>query len=224
MIEMKNVRKVFGSGEKRVVAVDNVSLSIEAGESVAVVGPSGSGKTTMLQILGCLDKPTEGQYVLDGASTERLNDDQLSLLRNEKIGFVFQRFNLLPRTTALENVQAPFLYAKDPIVSGRAEAMLKRVGLAHRRDHFPNELSGGEQQRVGIARALIRGPKLLLADEPTGNLDAASGGEVLDLFEELNAQGLTVIVVTHDKNVAARAQRAIELSDGRIVNANGGHG
>ena len=223
MIEMKNVTKVFGSGEKRVVAIDNVSCSIDAGESVAVVGPSGSGKTTILQILGCLDKPTEGQYVLDGASTERLNDDQLSLLRNAKIGFVFQGFNLLPRTTALENVQAPFLYAKNPIASGRAEAMLDRVGLAHRRDHFPNELSGGEQQRVGIARALIRDPKLLLADEPTGNLDAASGGEVLDLFKELNAQGLTIIVVTHDKNVAARAQRSIELSDGRIVNANGGN-
>jgi len=223
MIEMKNVTKVFGSGEKRVVAIDNVSCSIDAGESVAVVGPSGSGKTTILQILGCLDKPTEGQYVLDGASTERLNDDQLSLLRNAKIGFVFQGFNLLPRTTALENVQAPFLYAKNPIASGRAEAMLDRVGLAHRRDHFPNELSGGEQQRVGIARALIRDPQLLLADEPTGNLDAASGGEVLDLFKELNAQGLTIIVVTHDKNVAARAQRSIELSDGRIVNANGGN-
>ena len=223
MIEMKNVTKVFGSGEKRVVAIDNVSCSIDAGESVAVVGPSGSGKTTILQILGCLDKPTEGQYVLDGASTERLNDDQLSLLRNAKIGFVFQGFNLLPRTTALENVQAPFLYAKNPIASGRAEAMLDRVGLAHRRDHFPNELSGGEQQRVGIARALIRDPQLLLADEPTGNLDAASGGEVLDLFKELNAQGLTIIVVTHDKNVAARVQRSIELSDGRIVNANGGN-
>jgi putative ABC transport system ATP-binding protein len=187
-----------------------------------VVGPSGSGKTTLLQILGCLDVPTAGQYMLDGAHTEKMSDDQLSKLRNEKIGFVFQSFNLLPRTTALENVQAPFLYADQPIAAGQAEEMLERVGLSQRNDHYPSELSGGEQQRVGIARALIRDPRLLLADEPTGNLDAESSNEVLVLFEELNAQGLTIALVTHDKDVASRAHRTIQLKDGRIVNSNGG--
>jgi ABC-type lipoprotein export system ATPase subunit len=195
-----------------------VSLSIETGEFVAIVGASGSGKSTLLQILGCLDTPSAGRYVLDGTAVEGLDDAALSRLRNKHVGFVFQSFNLLPRATALENVELPLLYANG-VSSGasRAPLLLERVGVAHRARHYPAELSGGEQQRVAIARALVMQPSLLLADEPTGNLDVATGAQVLRLIHDLNDDGLTVVLVTHDPAVAAKAHRRITLADGRIA-------
>lgn len=214
MIALEGVTKEFGRGVR---AVNDVSLHVGQGEFVAIVGASGSGKTTLLQILGCLDVPTSGHYTLDGQRVDQLNDDALSRVRNEKIGFVFQTFNLIPRTTALENVEAPLLYADREQPPGTAEQLLARVGLGSRMQHFPTELSGGEQQRVAIARALVMHPRLLLADEPTGNLDSATGDEILDLLARLHADGLTIVLVTHDPKVAARAQRVITLRDGRIV-------
>ena len=214
MIALEGVTKEFGRGVR---AVNDVSLHVGQGEFVAIVGASGSGKTTLLQILGCLDVPTSGHYTLDGQRVDQLNDDALSRVRNEKIGFVFQTFNLIPRTTALENVEAPLLYADHVQPPGTAEQLLARVGLSSRMQHFPTELSGGEQQRVAIARALVMRPRLLLADEPTGNLDSATGDEILDLLARLHADGLTIVLVTHDPKVAARAQRVITLRDGRIV-------
>jgi putative ABC transport system ATP-binding protein len=214
MIELEAVTKEFGRGVR---ALDSVSLDIGHGEFVAIVGASGSGKTTLLQILGCLDVPTSGHYTLDGVRVDALDDDALSRVRNEKIGFVFQSFNLVPRTTALENVETPLLYADRLPPPGRAEQLLARVGLEKRLDHFPPELSGGEQQRVAIARALIMQPALLLADEPTGNLDRATGDGILDLLAELHGEGITIVLVTHDPSVAARAQRTITLRDGRVL-------
>lgn len=214
MISLEGVTKDFGRGVR---AVNDVSLHVERGEFVAIVGASGSGKTTLLQILGCLDVPTSGHYTLDGQRVDHLDDDALSRVRNEKIGFVFQTFNLIPRTTALENVEAPLLYADRLQPPGTAEQLLARVGLGSRMHHFPTELSGGEQQRVAIARALVMQPRLLLADEPTGNLDSATGDEILELLAGLHADGLTVVLVTHDPKVAARAQRVITLSDGRVA-------
>jgi putative ABC transport system ATP-binding protein len=214
MIALEGVTKEFGRG---VCAVNDVSLHVGQGEFVAIVGASGSGKTTLLQILGCLDVPTRGHYTLDGQRVDQMDDDALSRVRNEKIGFVFQTFNLIPRTTALENVEAPLLYADHTQPPGTAEQLLERVGLGSRMQHFPTELSGGEQQRVAIARALVMRPRLLLADEPTGNLDSATGDEILDVLAGLHADGLTIVLVTHDPKVAARAQRVITLRDGRIV-------
>lgn len=214
MIALESVTKEFGRGVR---ALNDVSLDVGQGEFVAIVGASGSGKTTLLQILGCLDVPTTGHYTLDGERVDQLDDDALSRVRNEKIGFVFQTFNLIPRTTALENVEAPLLYADRVPPPRTAEQLLTRVGLGTRMHHFPTELSGGEQQRVAIARALVMRPRLLLADEPTGNLDSATGDEILDLLAQLHADGLTIILVTHDPKVAARAQRVITLRDGRIV-------
>ena len=214
IIELEHVTKDFGRGVR---ALDGVSLAVGRGEFVAVVGASGSGKTTLLQILGCLDVPTAGRYTLDGARVDQLDDDALSRVRNEKIGFVFQSFNLVPRTTALENVETPLLYSDRDPVTGHAEAILTRMGLARRLHHFPPELSGGEQQRVAIARALVMQPQLLLADEPTGNLDSATGDDILSLFAALHADGLTIVLVTHDAAVAGRAQRTITLQDGRIA-------
>jgi putative ABC transport system ATP-binding protein len=201
-----------------VTALSDVSLGVAAGEFVAIVGASGSGKSTLLQILGCLDTPSSGRYVLDGTSVEGLSDTELSRLRNRHVGFVFQSFNLLPRATAIENVELPLLYANggSPGVS-KASVLLERVGVAHRARHYPAELSGGEQQRVAIARALVMSPSLLLADEPTGNLDAATGAQVLRLIHDLNDDGLTVVIVTHDPAVAAQADRRITLADGRIA-------
>jgi putative ABC transport system ATP-binding protein len=219
MIRLEHVTKEFGRDGRVVRALDDVSLEVRRGEFVAVTGASGSGKTTLLQILGCLDVPTRGHTTVDDVRVDSLSDDALSRLRNARIGFVFQSFNLIPRTTALENVETPLLYADTLPPPGTGRALLERVGLADRGDHFPTELSGGEQQRVAIARALIMHPSLLLADEPTGNLDSATGDQILDLFGRLHADGLTIVLITHDPRVAARAQRVVALRDGRVVDA-----
>ena len=220
MIEVENVYKVYRMGETKVRALDNVSLTIQDGEISAIIGPSGSGKSTLMAILGCLDVPTKGIYRMDGEPIEHLNDNQLAHIRSRKVGFVFQQFNLLPRTTALENVLLPLLYdgVKGKARKERAVEALETVGLADRMDHKPNQLSGGEQQRVAIARALVNKPSLLLADEPTGNLDSKTGAEIVGLFQKLNReQGLTILYVTHDPFIAAHTSRIIRLEDGKIV-------
>ena len=222
VIAVRDLAKTYSTGAVDVRAVRGVNLDIEAGEFVAVVGPSGSGKSTFMHILGCLDRPTRGSYELEGRDVSRLTRDQLADIRNTKIGFVFQGFNLLARTSALENVELPLLY-RGPSVRGaerrrRALAMLNAVGLADRVDHMPNQLSGGQQQRVAIARALVNDPAILLADEPTGNLDSTTSREVLDLFGQLNAErGITVILITHDHEIAAHGNRIVQFHDGLIV-------
>jgi putative ABC transport system ATP-binding protein len=218
MIEIENITKVYQMGETEVRALDGVSLKIEDGEWVAITGPSGSGKSTLMAILGCLDSPTSGSYQLDGVDVAKMRDDQLAAVRNKKIGFVFQQFNLLSRTSALENVALPLLYATGNHQRERATAALAAVGLSDRVGHRPNELSGGQQQRVAIARALVTEPSILLADEPTGNLDSKTGKEITALFGELHrTRGLTVIFVTHDPSIAANAQRVIRIQDGQIA-------
>ena len=222
LIEIHALSKVYGSGEVAVTALDEVSLAINQGEYVAVMGASGSGKSTLMNILGCLDRPTAGKYILDGQDVSKLGRRALADVRGENIGFVFQSYNLLPRLTALRNVQMPLLYQVNGHQSGgereaRAVAVLEAVGLVDRLHHLPSELSGGQQQRVAIARALINEPSLILADEPTGNLDTRSGEEILDLLGELHAQGATIVMVTHDEQVASRARRVIRLQDGVIV-------
>src|SRR6184192_4376500 len=219
VIEISGVKKVYSTGANRVFALRGVDLTVAPGELIAIMGASGSGKSTLMNILGCLDAPTEGQYVLDGTRVDGLSRNQLADIRNQKIGFVFQGFNLLARTTALDNVELPLLYDR----SGRkrdtralAVEALSRVGLAERLDHQPSELSGGQQQRVAIARALVTQPTLLLADEPTGNLDSHTSIEVMGLFQELNDQGITVLLVTHEPDVAQYAKRIVEVRDGRI--------
>jgi putative ABC transport system ATP-binding protein len=208
---------VYQMGETEVRALDGVSLKIEDGEWVAITGPSGSGKSTLMAILGCLDSPTSGSYELDGTDVAKMRDDQLAAVRNKKIGFVFQTFNLLARTSALENVTLPLLYSNVNHRADRAKAALEAVGLADRMHHRPNELSGGQQQRVAIARALVTEPSILLADEPTGNLDSKTGKEIVQLFAELHrTRGITVIFVTHDPAIAANAQRVIHIRDGMI--------
>ncbi len=218
MIKLKNISKSYPRGETdMVVALKNASFTIAPGEFVVVRGASGSGKSTLLNILGCLDRPTAGSYRLDGDDVSGLNDKQLSRVRNAKIGFIFQSFNLLPRTTAIENVEVPMVYGDGHVDRKRAQSALQHVGLGNRGGHFATELSGGEQQRVAIARALINNPALILADEPTGNLDLAAGGEVMRLLQELNKEGRTILLVTHDDAVAAYAAREILLRDGAIV-------
>ncbi|TDD61881.1 ABC transporter ATP-binding protein [Kribbella antibiotica] len=219
LIDIRGVTKTYGAGETAVHALRGVSLQVEAGEYVAVMGSSGSGKSTLMNILGCLDVPTRGEYFLDGSDVARLSEDQQALVRGRKIGFIFQSFNLIPRTSALANVELPLTYAHLRRTERRARAnrALELVGLADRAGHRPNQLSGGQQQRVAIARALATGPRILLADEPTGNLDAHSTDEVLGMFDELNAEGRTVVVITHENDVAARARRLIQVSDGQIV-------
>jgi putative ABC transport system ATP-binding protein len=219
LIDIRDVTKTYGAGETAVHALRGVSLRVEAGEYVAVMGSSGSGKSTLMNILGCLDVPSRGEYWLDGSDVARLTEDQQALVRGRKIGFIFQSFNLIPRTTALANVELPLTYAhlRRSDRRRRASRALDLVGLADRADHRPNQLSGGQQQRVAIARALATGPRILLADEPTGNLDAHSTDEVLGMFDRLNADGRTVVVITHETDVAARARRLIQVSDGRIV-------
>jgi putative ABC transport system ATP-binding protein len=203
----------------QVQALRGVSLGVEEGEMVALMGPSGCGKTTLLNIMGCLDTPTSGSYLLDGIEVSKLSDAQQADIRNRKIGFVFQTFNLLARTSALENVRLPLLYGNGHDSRGRALEALKRVGMGHRASHSPAELSGGERQRVAIARALVNNPAIILADEPTGNLDSRSSQDVLDILCELNhAEGITVVVVTHEHEIANRAQRVFALKDGQIVN------
>ena len=218
MIEIENITKVYQMGETEVRALGGVSLKIADGEWVAITGPSGSGKSTLMAILGCLDSPTSGAYKLDGIDVAQMRDDQLASVRNKKIGFVFQQFNLLSRTSALENVALPLLYAAGNHQRDRAQAALAAVGLSDRMGHRPNELSGGQQQRVAIARALVTEPSIVLADEPTGNLDSKTGKEIMALFDELHrTRGITVIFVTHDPTIAANAQRVIHIQDGMIA-------
>jgi putative ABC transport system ATP-binding protein len=219
IIDLANAYRTYDLGRVQVHALAGASLRVEEGEFVAVIGPSGSGKSTLMHILGCLDRPTSGSYVLDGTPVAELDDDGLAQVRGRMIGFVFQSYNLLPRTSALENVAAPLLYQGVPKKErlARATAALERMGLGDRLDHEPNELSGGQQQRVAIARALVTNPRLILADEPTGNLDSHTGEEVLELFHELNDQGVTIVLITHDADVAVRATRQVHVRDGRIA-------
>jgi putative ABC transport system ATP-binding protein len=220
VVELRGLTRRFAAAGGEVMALAGVDLDIAPGEMVAIMGPSGSGKSSLLNVVGCLDRPTSGTYRLDGVAVEALDDDALSDVRNERLGFVFQGFNLLPRTTALDNVMLPMLYDRrkrfaDPAV--RARAALQRVGLGARMDHLPNQLSGGQQQRVAVARAIVTQPALLLADEPTGNLDSRTTVDVMSLLQELHAQGMTLLIVTHEDEVAAYCDRALVLRDGRIV-------
>ena len=218
LIEMRDLTRVYQLGTEEIHALRGVDMILEQGEYVAVMGPSGSGKSTLMNIIGCLDRPSAGQYILDGTPVESMNDDELAAVRNKKIGFVFQTFNLLARTTALANVERPLVYARIPRQERRrmAEEALTAVGLGDRMGHQPNELSGGQRQRVAIARALVNKPSLLLADEPTGNLDSQTGREILDLFRTLHDNGNSIIMVTHEDDVAKEAARVIHIRDGRI--------
>lgn len=219
MIRVEGLSKVYGHGPARVVALNNVSLEIKTGEFVAIMGPSGSGKSTFLNVLGCLERPTAGRYYLDGRDTTSLDEDELAAVRNRQIGFVFQTFNLLPRHTVLRNVELPLVYAGVPLGERqeRARAMLDRVGLGHRLKHKPPALSGGEQQRVAIARALINDPAVILADEPTGNLDSRNSHEIMALFRELHNEGRTIVLVTHEPDIARYAGRILYFLDGAVV-------
>ncbi len=218
LIELDDVFKVYAMGEVAVNAVAGVSMSVAPGELLSIVGPSGSGKSTLMNILGCLDVPTTGRYVLEGDDVSQLNDNQLAELRGRKIGFIFQTYNLLPRLSALANVQLPLLYGGGKEGRQRSIAALEKVGLGHRLKHRPNELSGGEQQRVGIARALVKKPSILMADEPTGNLDSRSSVEIMATLQRLNQEeGITVVIVTHEHDIAAHTRRVVSMLDGMVV-------
>jgi putative ABC transport system ATP-binding protein len=226
VIDVRDVGKVYRLGAIRVPALRGVSLRIERGDFVAIMGSSGSGKSTLMNILGCLDTPTSGRYLIDGMDAGRLDEDELSDLRNRKLGFVFQSFNLVPRTAALANVELPLAYAGLPRVERRrrAELALRSVGMSNRLHHLPSELSGGQQQRVAVARAIVTNPALILADEPTGNLDSHSTEDVLAIFARLNREGRTVVLITHEPDVAGQAKRVVRLSDGQIVEDRRSHG
>ncbi|MCC6335529.1 MAG: ABC transporter ATP-binding protein [Myxococcales bacterium] len=219
LLDASHLWKVYGEGDARVEALRDVCLSVEAGEFVAIMGPSGSGKSTLMNLLGCLDKPTRGTYRVEGEDVSRLSATDLAHRRNRTLGFVFQAFNLLPRTSALANVQLPMLYAGVPSkeLERRARAALERVGLGDRLSHLPSELSGGQQQRVAIARAIVNRPKVILADEPTGNLDSKTSAQILELFQQLRDEGLTILYVTHEPDVAEYASRLVVVKDGRIA-------
>jgi len=219
VVQLNNVTKAYTMGNQRVEALRGISFTVQRGEFVAIMGASGSGKSTCMNILGCLDVPTAGEYLLEGVSVGRLTKNELAEIRNSKLGFVFQGFNLLPRTTARENVELPLVYGKFPGAKRRERALaaLAQVGLAERAGHYSNQLSGGQQQRVAIARALVNEPAIILADEPTGNLDTTTSGEIMALFQGLNRQGITIIMVTHEPDIAAFAGRQVVFRDGLIV-------
>ncbi|HPT66073.1 MAG TPA: ABC transporter ATP-binding protein [Candidatus Woesebacteria bacterium] len=219
MIVVKNLSKIYQTDIVKTIALDNVSFEIKEGEFVAIMGPSGSGKSTLMHILGALDKPTSGEYILDGKRVEKLSDDELSEIRNKKIGFIFQAFNLLPRTTTLQNVMLPMAYAGVPKEEREktAEKFLKMVGLGDRLYHTSNQISGGQQQRVAIARSLVLNPAMILADEPTGNIASVQADEVMEIFEKLNNQGHTIVMITHEPDIAEHAKRIIFIRDGKIV-------
>jgi len=219
MIDIKDLSKVYLVGDERVRALDHATLHIYPKEFVSIIGPSGSGKSTLMNIIGCLDVADGGTYLLDGLPIEAYSENQLAKIRNRKIGFVFQSFNLIPKLTAWENVELPLIYQKVPRAqrSQRVREALERVGLSHRAKHLPTELSGGQQQRVAIARALVTNPSLILADEPTGNLDSKTSREIMDIFRELHVQGNTIVLITHDNDVAKQASRAIHILDGKIT-------
>ena len=219
LIETRDLWKSYVMGSEEIHALSGVSLTIERGEYVAIMGPSGSGKSTLMNLIGCLDTPSKGSYLLNGKQVSQMNDDELARIRNEEIGFVFQTFNLLPRATALHNVELPLVYAGVPAAARleRARNSLQRVELGDRMTHRPNQLSGGQRQRVAVARALVNNPSILLADEPTGNLDSKTGVEIMALFDRLHDGGNTIVLVTHEASIAALCPRAVRLSDGRII-------
>jgi putative ABC transport system ATP-binding protein len=218
LIDIRDITKVYQMGQEQVHALSGVNLGVDRGEYVAIMGPSGSGKSTLMNLIGCLDTPTSGSYVLNGREVARMTDDELAAIRNQEIGFVFQTFNLLPRTNALQQVELPLVYSglsrKDR--RERAVKALEAVGLSDRMNHMPNEMSGGQRQRVAIARALINDPSILLADEPTGNLDSQTGAEIMALFDQLNQRGNTIVLVTHEEDIAAHARRIVRLLDGKV--------
>lgn len=218
LVEIQDISKIYNPGENEVRALDHISLTIQKGEFVAIIGQSGSGKSTLMNMIGCLDVPTEGTYILNGQNVSKLSDNELSDIRNQEIGFIFQGFNLIGNLTAQENVELPLIYRGVPKKERHelSVAALKKVGLAHRMDHRPSEMSGGQQQRVAIARAIAQAPPVILADEPTGNLDSASSMEILDILKQLHAENRTVILITHDNDIAKQAKRVIRIKDGKI--------
>lgn len=219
IILMEEVHKIYKTGSTEVNALDGINLKVKKGEFLAIMGPSGSGKSTLMNIIGCLDVPTSGKYFLRGKEIEKMGDEELAYIRNKEIGFVFQNFNLLSRTDALSNVELPLIYAKVPKKERKTRALeaLKKVGIEARAKHMPSELSGGEQQRVAIARALVTNPSIILADEPTGNLDTKSSEDIMAIFDKLNAEGNTIILVTHEADIAKHAKRLVRLRDGKII-------